>query len=62
MLIEQIFELIGLGPPGRACTPTPGYFHDKTIISKENLRVDNYTAIILQEAMYQTFPYLDQTT
>ena len=36
MLIEQIFELKGLGPPGRICTPISGCFHDKTIISKEN--------------------------
>ena len=35
MLIEQIFELRGPGPPGRR-TPTTGCFHDKTIISKEN--------------------------
>ena len=44
MLIEQIidFELKGPGPPGRTCTPTTGYFHEKTKISKENLRVDHY--------------------
>ena len=40
MLIEQIFELRGFGP--RAVTPITGYFHDKTIISNENLRVDCY--------------------
>ena len=42
MLIEQIkeFELKGPGPPGHTCTPTTGYFHDKTKISKEYLRVD----------------------
>ena len=34
------FQLRGPGPPGRTCTPIPGYFHDKTKISKENLRVD----------------------
>ena len=33
MLIEQIFELRGPGPPGRICTPITGCFHDKTIIS-----------------------------
>ena len=40
MLIEQIieFKLRGLGPLNR--TPTTGYFHVKTKISKENLRVD----------------------
>ena len=42
MLIEQIFELRGPGPPGRICSPITGCFHDKTIISKENLRLDCY--------------------
>ena len=44
MLIEQIteFELRGPGPPGCTCTPVNGYFHDKTKISKENLRVYYY--------------------
>ena len=44
MLIEQItvFELRVPGPPGRTCTPTTGYFHDKTKISKANLSVDYY--------------------
>ena len=44
MLIEQIieFELKGPGPPRRTCTPTTGYFHDKTKIFKANLRVDYY--------------------
>ena len=39
MLIEQVieFELRGPGPPNRTCTPTAGYFHDKTKISMENL-------------------------
>ena len=40
MLIEQIFELRGPGTPSRICTPTTGCFHDKTIISKENIRLD----------------------
>ena len=42
MLIKQIieFKLRGLGPRNRTCTPTTGYFHVKTKISKENLRVD----------------------
>ena len=41
MLIEQVieFQLRGPGPPVRTCTPTTGYFHDKTKILKENLRV-----------------------
>ena len=50
MLIKQIieFELRGRGPPKfsktftRTCTPTTGYFYEKTKISKENLRVDYY--------------------
>ena len=44
MLIEQTIELQlrGPGPPGRTYTPIIGYFHDKTKISKENLRVDYY--------------------
>ena len=42
MLIERIFKLKlrGPGPPGRTCTPTTGYFYDKTKISNENLRLD----------------------
>ena len=42
MLIEQIieFKLRGLGSLNCICTPTTGYFHIKTKISKENLRVD----------------------
>ena len=28
------------GPPGRTCTPTTGYFYDKTKILKDYLRVD----------------------
>ena len=38
MLIEQNFD----SPIGRICTPITGCFHDKTIISKENFRVDCY--------------------
>ena len=40
MLIEQIFELRGPGAPGRICSPITGCFHDKTTISKENIRLD----------------------
>ena len=40
MLIKQIIELKGPGPPGSICIPITGCFHDKTIISKENIRVD----------------------
>ena len=42
MLIKQIFELIGPGPSGRICTPITGCFHDKTIISTVNIRLDCY--------------------
>ena len=42
MLTKQSFELRGLGSPGRKCTPTTGCFHDKTIISNENIRLDCY--------------------
>ena len=44
MLIKQIieFELRVPSPPGRTCTPTNGYFYDKTKISKENREVDYY--------------------
>ena len=47
MLIEQIieFELRGQGLSGRTCIPITGYFHDKTKICKENLRVDHYLLI-----------------
>ena len=62
MLIEQIFELRRPGPPGRI-TPITGWFHDKTIISKENIRLDFlFTAKKLLEAMYFTSLYLSQIT
>ena len=41
-LIEQNFELRGAGTLGRICTPITGCFHDKSIISKENIRLDCY--------------------
>ena len=42
MLIEQVIKLKlrGQEPLNRTCTPTTGYFHVKTKISKKNLRVD----------------------
>ena len=40
MLIEQFFELRGPGLPCRTCTPITGCFHDKAIISKENIQLD----------------------
>ena len=42
MIIAQIFELRGPGPPGRICNSITGCFHDKTIISKRNIRLDCY--------------------
>ena len=44
MLIEQTIELQlrGPGPPGQTNILISGHFHDKTKISKENLRVDYY--------------------
>ena len=42
MLIEQIieFKLRGPGSSGRTCTPVTTYFHYKTNISQEKVRVD----------------------
>ena len=64
MLIEQILELRGPGPPNHICTPITGCFHDKTMISKEDRYSTGllFTATILQEAMYFTSPYLGQIT
>ena len=47
MLVEQIieFQFWGPGPTGRTCTPIADYFHDKTKISKESLRVDYYVLL-----------------
>ena len=44
MLIDQIieFELRRPGPLGQACTTKPGYFPDKTKISKANTPVIIY--------------------
>ena len=44
MLIEQVIELEvrKRGPPSRTCTPTAGYFHDKTKTSEKYLRVDYF--------------------
>ena len=45
MLIEQNFKLSGPGPPGRIFTLITGCFRDKTIISKENIRLDCYSLL-----------------
>ena len=42
MLIEQIVELRRPGPSGCICTPIIGCFHDKTVIFKENIRLNCY--------------------
>ena len=42
MIIEQIFKLGVPEPPGPVCTPITGCFCDKTIISKETIRLDWY--------------------
>ena len=62
MLIEQIneFELRGPGPTGGTCTTTAGYFHDKTKISKEDLRVD-YFIIYCQNIAEGNVPYFPST-
>ena len=47
MLIEQVieFEWRDLGLLDRTCTLTTGYFHIKTKISQENLRLDYYLLV-----------------
>ena len=45
MLIEQIFESRGLGLLGRICSPITGCFHDKALISKENILLDCYLVL-----------------
>ena len=45
ILIEQIFELRGPVPTGRVYTPITGCFHDKTIISRENIPLDCYLLV-----------------
>ena len=56
MLIEQIFELRGLGPPGRVCIPITGCFRDKTIISQENIRLDCYLLLKYRRRQCTFFP------
>ena len=45
MLIEHMFELRVHGFPGLIYTPITDFFHDKTIISRENLRLDGYLVL-----------------
>ena len=56
MLIEQNFELRELEPPGRICTPITGCFHDKTIIFKENFRLDCYFLLKYCRRQYTLLP------
>ena len=58
MLIEQIIELQlrGSGLPDQTCTPITGYFHYKTKISKENLRVDYYLLLNVARDNAPYFP------
>ena len=58
MLIERIIELQlrGPGPPWRTCTPITGYFHDKTKMSKENLRVDYYLLLQCRQRQCTLLP------
>ena len=64
MLIERIIELqLRVWAPWRTGTPITGYFHDKTKIPKENLRVDYYSLLQMQpETMHLTSSYMDQIT
>ena len=51
MLIEQIFELRGPGPPGLISTPITGCFRGKTLISLEKFSSRSlFAAKILPEA------------
>ena len=58
MLIEQSNELKlrRPGPLGRTCTYSTGYFHGKTKISKENLRVEYYLLLNYCKRQCTLFP------
>ena len=58
MLIKQIIEieLRGPEPLGRTCNLVIGYLHDKTKISKENLRVDYYLLLKYCRRQYALLP------
>ena len=61
LLIKQIFEWRGPWPPGCTCTSITACFYDKTIISKENIRLDCY--LVLKYCRRQCSllpPYLGQ--
>ena len=56
MLIEQICELRWPGISGRICTRIIGCFHHKTIISKENIRLDCYLLLKYCRRQYTLLP------
>ena len=56
MLIEQTIEL-QLRGHGLTCTSITGYFHDKTKVSKENLRVDYYLQLKCSKKQCGTLRY-----
>ena len=60
MLIEQIFDSRGTEPPDRICTPIIGCFHDKTVISKENIRLDCYLLLKYCRRQCTLLSYLGQ--
>ena len=62
MLIEQIVELRGPGPPGRICTDNCLFSSQNNNLYGQFLSGLLFTAKILHEAMYFTSPYLDQFT
>ena len=64
MLIERIteFQLKRPGPFGRPCTPTTGKLHDKTKISKKNLREDYYLPLKYCRRQCALLPPMDQIT
>ena len=57
MLLEQMIEFEFRGPKshGRICTPTTGYFHVQNLQGNSSTG-SLFTAKILQEALFLTFP------
>ena len=58
MLIELIikFKWKGPGPPGRTCTPTTDYFHDKIGICTKNHRLSYYLLLNIAVVNVPYFP------
>ena len=44
------------GPPGRLCTPITDCFHDKTIVTKENILLDCYLLLKNYRKQYTLVP------